>query len=163
MSPQEADTNSLADFPAGNPLAQGVDSSHNFMTGDTWESDAGQDVIDRSRIRMANAAGFNANANLAGGRIYQRASSEIEYARARNFNRFVCSAHLCSKLVFGAATSAPIPPGNDYGGVFISWLCPCEVARAAYKCVILQQEHYLSASLALSSKQIDFYGAEVLE
>jgi hypothetical protein len=64
---------------------------------------------------------------------------------------------------FGAATSAPIPPVDDYGGVFISCVRPCEVARAAYECVILQQEHCLSASLALSSKQIDFYGAEVLD
>jgi hypothetical protein len=99
MSPKKADTNSLADFPAGNPWPRGVDSSHNFMTGDTWESDAGQDAIDRSRIRMANAAGLNANANLAGGRICQRALSEIKNAWARNFNSFVFSAHMCSKLV----------------------------------------------------------------
>ena len=61
------------------------------------------------------------------------------------------------------AFAAPIPPVDDYGGVFISCVRPYEVARAARECVILQQEHYLSASLALSSKQIDFYGAEVLE
>jgi hypothetical protein len=162
MSPQEADTNSLADFPAGNPLAQGVDSSHNFMTGDTWESDAGQDVIDRSRIRMANAAGFNANANLAGGRIYQRASSEIEYARARNFNRFVCSAHMCPNSFL-----APPRPSFHQSMIMVAYSSaasrPCEVARAARKCVILQQEHYLSASLALSSEQTDFYGAEALD
>jgi hypothetical protein len=100
MSPKKADTNSLADFPAGNPWPRGVDSSHNFMTGDTWESDAGQDAIDRSRTRMANAAGLNANANLAVGRICQRALSEIKNAWARNFNSFVFSAHICSKFVW---------------------------------------------------------------
>jgi hypothetical protein len=110
---------------------------------------------------MANAAGLNANANLAGGRICQRALSEIKNAWSRNFNRFVCSAHLCSNS-FLAQPPQP-PPVNDYGGVFISCLCPCEVARAAYKCVISQQEHYLSASLVLSSKQTEFCGAEVLE
>jgi hypothetical protein len=48
MSAEKSYTDALADFPARNSLAQGVDFAHHFMAGDARERDAGEDAIDRS-------------------------------------------------------------------------------------------------------------------
>jgi hypothetical protein len=150
------------------------------MTRDTWESDAGQDAIDRSRIRMANAAGLNANSNLAGGWVCQRALSEIKNAWARNFNSFVCRAHLCSKLVLAAATFRAVDNCLSLFRFYLVRSLPSHqsMTMVAYSSTVsthakrpgplinatfFSKSITFSVSLALWSEQIDFYATDALD
>lgn len=85
---------SLTDAPALNTCADFVDPTDHLMAGYSRKRDAGEDRVDGRRIRMADAAGLNADTHLAGWRLSQRAFSEMKNAWACNFNSFVCCAHI---------------------------------------------------------------------
>jgi hypothetical protein len=77
------------------------------MTRNTRIDHAGKNsAFDGRRIAMADAACFDPDPDLPRRRVCQRALSEIKNAWARNFNSFVFSAHMCSKLVLAAAFRA---------------------------------------------------------
>ena len=66
---EEADPNSLTDFPLGHATAQGVSSTNDFVP---WHSRQLQTRIhagDRGRIGVTDSAGFHANSNLTRRRL----------------------------------------------------------------------------------------------
>jgi hypothetical protein len=73
---EEADADPLADGPAFDPLADDIDASDRFVARHPRPLDR-QDTLNRRRIRMADATGFNANADMACGRIDDREGGEL--------------------------------------------------------------------------------------
>ena len=57
----------LTDAPALNTCADFVDPTDHLMARDSRKLDAGEDRVDRRRIRMADAARLDADSNLSGG------------------------------------------------------------------------------------------------
>src|SRR3982074_910960 len=52
----EADTNPLTGFPFGRSAAEGIDAANHFMSGNTRQSEAGVNALDRGRIGVTDSA-----------------------------------------------------------------------------------------------------------
>jgi hypothetical protein len=61
---EEADPDSLTDFPFGYPAAQGFNAANDFMSGNTRQSQTGIDARDRGRIGVTDSTCFHPNADL---------------------------------------------------------------------------------------------------
>src|SRR5216110_3173869 len=59
------------------------------MAGHAREDDAWDEPIHSNGVGMADAAGFDAQANLACGRINQRTLNEVQSSRRRDMNRTI--------------------------------------------------------------------------
>src|SRR5258707_10824656 len=81
MAAEEADADALADFPTLDASAERVDFPNDFMAGHAWKADAGHEAIHGERVGMADAAGFDAKANPARGRINERTLHELHWSR----------------------------------------------------------------------------------
>jgi len=79
-----ADTDALADFPVRHPRSEGVDASDRFMPWNAGEFGVGEESLDREGIRVADATGFDADANLTGPWIEERAFRELQRPALRH-------------------------------------------------------------------------------
>jgi len=66
---QEPDTHPLTDDPPTDIGAQRVDPADDLVAGNAGIGDAGQDGVDRRRIRMAHTTSLDADPSFAGARI----------------------------------------------------------------------------------------------
>jgi hypothetical protein len=82
VSAKKSYTDALADFPTGDSLAYGVNFSDHLVTRHTRKCDAWQESIHGGGVRVANSASLNADAHLAGGRIYKRTIYEFKFSGA---------------------------------------------------------------------------------
>jgi len=82
VSAKKSYTDALADFPNGNSLAYGVNFSDHLVTRHTRKCNAWQESIHGGGVRVANSASLNADAHLAGGRIYKRTIYEFKFSGA---------------------------------------------------------------------------------
>ena len=78
VSAEVADTDTLADLPVRHPRSEGVDASDRFMPGDAGKFGVGEQSLDREGIRVADAAGLDAESDLTGPWIDERALRELQ-------------------------------------------------------------------------------------
>jgi hypothetical protein len=86
MATQEADADTLADFPSRDAFAERVDSPNDYMTGHARIGDTGNEAIHGDGVGMADAPGFDAKANLACFRIDERTLHEVRFSRRSDLN-----------------------------------------------------------------------------
>ena len=87
---EKANTHPLTDRPALNTGTKGIDSPDDFMARDARPTNRGR-FLPPCRIRMADPAGLDANANVAGPGPDKWAFYFRELSRPRDFDCFVCS------------------------------------------------------------------------
>jgi hypothetical protein len=90
----EADTDSLADFPSGNSAAQGVNAANDFMSGNARQFQTRVDAGDRGGIGVTDPACFHPNPNLTRSRLRDLPFHYSKHAGCGDFHRFVCIFHL---------------------------------------------------------------------
>src|SRR2546425_6769719 len=73
VSSEVADTDALADLPVRHPRSEGVDAPDRFMPGNAGKFGVGEQSFDREGVRVADATGFDADPNLTGSWIDERA------------------------------------------------------------------------------------------
>ena len=64
--PNEADTDTLTDFPSGHSATQSFNAANHFMSRNTRQSQTGVDSRDRGRIGVTDSACFHPNPDLTG-------------------------------------------------------------------------------------------------
>src|SRR5882762_7083576 len=98
---EEADAYALTNFPFGDAGAEGFDAADYFVAGDTRKLQAGIGAGYCGGVGVADAAGFYADANLAGGGLGDGALYYFEDIWRGDFYCFVGAFHLersCSVL-----------------------------------------------------------------
>src|SRR5882762_90353 len=90
---EEADAYALTNFPLGDAGAEGFDAADYFVAGNARELQAGVSAGDRGGVGVADAAGFYADANLAGGGLGDGAFYYFEDIWRGDFYRFVGAFH----------------------------------------------------------------------
>ena len=99
VAAEEADADALAHLPAFDAVADHIDPSDRFVARHPRPLDR-QDPLDRRGIRMAHAAGLDADADMARRWIKQRLFGQLQLARAHRMHgpigrrRFASSAFL---------------------------------------------------------------------
>jgi hypothetical protein len=78
VSAKKSYTDALADFPTGDPLAYGLNFSDHLVARHSRKCNAWQESIHGGGVRVANAAGLNTDAHLAGGWFDQRTIYEFK-------------------------------------------------------------------------------------
>jgi hypothetical protein len=86
MATEEADADTLANFPTRDACADRVDSPHDFMAGHARKGDARNEAIHGYRVRMADATGFDTKANLAYRRIDELTLYKVHFSRRSDLN-----------------------------------------------------------------------------
>jgi hypothetical protein len=69
LSGNEADTNSLTNFPSGRSAAEGFNAANHFMPRNAWQTQTRVDAGDRGRIGVTDSACFHPNPNLTFARL----------------------------------------------------------------------------------------------
>src|SRR5712671_1592025 len=90
---EEADAYALTNFPFGDAGAEGFDAADYFVAGNARELQAGIGAGDRGGIGVADAAGFYADANLAGCGLGDGALYYFEDIWRGDFYGFVRAFH----------------------------------------------------------------------
>jgi hypothetical protein len=83
---EQADSDTLSDFPTRDACAERVDSANDFMTGHARKGHAGHQAVNGVRVGVADAAGFDAKANPARARVGERPFYEFHFSRRRDLN-----------------------------------------------------------------------------
>jgi hypothetical protein len=65
----QADTDTLTDFPSGHPVTQGFNAANYFMPRNARQSQTREDARDRGHIGVADSAYFHPNPNLTRSRL----------------------------------------------------------------------------------------------
>src|SRR5712675_2454679 len=91
---EEADAYALTNFPFGDAGAEGFDAADYFVAGNARELQARVGAGDRGGVGVADAAGFYADANLAGGGLGDGALYYFEDIWRGDFYCFVGAFHL---------------------------------------------------------------------
>ncbi len=86
---EEADAHALTNFPFGDAGAEGFDAADYFVAGDARKLQAGIGAGYRGGVGVADAAGFDSDANLAGGGLGDGALYYFEDIWRGNFYCFV--------------------------------------------------------------------------
>jgi hypothetical protein len=100
FSGNEADTNSLTDFPSGHPAAHSINAADDFMSGHPRQSQTRVDAGDRRRIGVTDSACLHPNANLARSGFRHLAFHYSKLARLIYFDCLVCVFHVNFLLIF---------------------------------------------------------------
>jgi hypothetical protein len=91
----QADTDTLADFPSRHSGAQGFNAANDFMTRNARQSQTRIDARDRGGIGVTDSTCFHPNPNLTRSRLSDWPFHHAKFARCRDFYRFVCAFHQC--------------------------------------------------------------------
>src|SRR5499427_7264991 len=94
-APEEADTDALANRPALDARAKGIDPPDHFVPWDARPADW-KGGFHRAGIRVADAASLDSNAHLTGARIDQRFHYGREFSRFCYLDCFIHCAHVVS-------------------------------------------------------------------
>jgi hypothetical protein len=92
-TPEKADTDALAYRPTFYVGANCIDTSDRLVTWHSRPLDR-QYSLYRSGVRVAHAAGFNAYADMAGGRIGEWLLYEFQLTRRHRLYRSICCCPL---------------------------------------------------------------------
>jgi hypothetical protein len=79
VTSEEADADTLADLPRGDPGADGVDAADDLVPRHAGEVDR-EHRLDGGGIRVADAAGLDPHSHLAGARLAERQLGQDELA-----------------------------------------------------------------------------------
>src|SRR5262249_33686438 len=89
----QADTDTLADFPPGHSLPQRLNATNHFMPRNARQNQAWVIAGDRVGIGVTDSACFHSNANLAWSRLGDRPFHYSKHAGCGDFHCFVCFSH----------------------------------------------------------------------
>ena len=90
---EEADTDTLTDFPFGHSAAQGFNSADDFMARNAWENETRIYARDRGRIGVTDSTCFHPNPNLTRSGLGDLPFHYSKHAGCGNFHCFVCVFH----------------------------------------------------------------------
>jgi len=98
VSAEVANTDTLADLPVRYPSSEGINPSDRFMPGTAGKFSVGEESLDRESVRVADATGFDADANLTGLWIDERAFRELQLPALRRLYDSI-TRHVVSPVV----------------------------------------------------------------
>jgi hypothetical protein len=84
-SVEKPDADALADRPSLHAVAERIYAADCLVTGYAWPVDR-EDAVDCAGIGVTYAAGFNANAQLAGTRVAERFGRQLQLAGSGGVN-----------------------------------------------------------------------------
>src|SRR5580704_12317471 len=94
FSCNEADSNPLSDFPSRHSTAQGFHTADDFMSRNTWQSQAWVSASDRGRVGVTDSTCFHSNPNLARPGFRNCSFDNVKAVRCRDFDRPIRFCHL---------------------------------------------------------------------